>query len=320
MIEEIFKKAIEEFHYDINILPYNQTYADRHISAYDIREQDYERIIREKSGACFNFSLFLNRQLDQLGIDSRCAILETSGKEHSHMIVLYKQDSQILVGDLSNAILGIPKLKSKLGNSFNLDIMLGYFTSRTLLEYMREEGYEECLIVQKILDNGEEIKVVPYKFDTFYNSINANTHGFSQNGFDTFYDSLKDDMLNMHMHDVSQKMNQSPILDSSITVTEDEYIGSTTIAFSRDGKVYRSYTDEEETVLQIKTEKDSLMKLMTENEDYLAFMDELKKLDSSTLAKYKDIIDSLPEVFLKQSTTENLNNINDESYQNFPQL
>lgn len=316
MIEEIFKKAIEEFQYDINLLSYNQTYADRRISAYDIREQDYKRIMIEKSGTCLNFSLFLNRYLDQLGIESRCAILESSNKEYSHMVVLYKKDSQILVGDLSNAISGIPTLKSKIGNSFNLDIMLKYFTSRTLLDYMREEGYEKCLIVQKILDNGEEIKVVPYKFDTFYNSINANTNSVFQNRFNTF----GDDMLNIHMQGVFQKMNRSPILDSPITVTENEYIGSITISFSRDGKVYRSYTDKKETVLQVKTEKDSLMKLMTENEDYLTFMNELKNLDSSTLIRYKDIIDSLPKVFFKQSTKECLENIDDDNYLKSPFL
>lgn len=292
MIEEIFKKAIEEFHYDIKLLSYNQKYDSEQISAYDIREQDYKRIMSEKSGTCFNFSLFLNRYLDQLGIENRCAILETSGKDLTHMVVLYKQGNQILVGDLSNAVLGMPKLQSEFGDSFNFDIMLKYFTSRTLSEYLSEGGWEKCLIVQKICDDGKQIQVIPFKFDDFYNSIHDN----------------KDDSF-------QGCINKNPVLDDPISVTENDYIGSTTISFSRNGKVYRSYTDEKETVLQIKTEKDRYMGLMIELEDYYIFMDELKKLDSSSLTKYKGIIDSLPEVFFKQRATAYPDNMEGCNYQ-----
>lgn len=293
MIEEIFKKTIKEFHYDIKLLSYNQKYDSEQISAYDIREQDYKRIMREKSGTCFNFSLYLNRYLDKLGIENRCAILETSSKNLTHMVVLYKQDNQILVGDLSNAILGIPKLQSEFGDNFNLDIMLRYFTSRTLLEYMGDEGWEKCLIVQAICDDGKQIQVVPFMFDAFYNSIhNNNNDGYQKH------------------------TNKASFLDEPISVTENEYIGSTTISFSKNGKVYRSYTDEKETVLQIKTEKDRYMRLMMDLEDYHIFMYELKSLDSSLLTKYKDIIDSLPEVFFKQMTKTYPDNIDGSNFLN----
>ena len=67
---KIFKKMIAEFRYDNTIAKINQAYEDNGLSAYEIREQDYDRTARDKNGICFNFALFLSILLPgQIAID-----------------------------------------------------------------------------------------------------------------------------------------------------------------------------------------------------------------------------------------------------------
>ncbi|MDR1101035.1 MAG: hypothetical protein LBL34_01545 [Clostridiales bacterium] len=154
----IYTKLANELTYDEEYAGAQKTQDKQQgLSAYEMRLKDIERTHKDKRGVCTTFSMRLNEELNNLGIENKFLITQ-SREGNIHWCVAYNDNGQVLVADITKDIMYADMLGVQKG------IIPAISAAIPLSEYLQDPTLDKVISLENIKNDGkkfEELEATP---------------------------------------------------------------------------------------------------------------------------------------------------------------